>query len=227
MRKKILVVVAHPDDEVLGCGGSIARWSVEGHLVHVLVLADGVAARFKNSEGFGDELNKRKCCAEDAAETMGVKKLKMLQMPDNQMDTLPLLEVVKSIEREILSFEPSLVLTHHSGDVNIDHRVVHQAVLAACRPLPRRSVKELMFFEVLSSTEWNTPASSKVFSPNVFVDISDNLDTKCEALKRYDIECQNFPHPRSVDAVQHLARFRGTTIGVEAAEAFELGRLII
>jgi LmbE family N-acetylglucosaminyl deacetylase len=120
-----------------------------------------------------------------------------------------------------------MVLTHHAGDVNIDHRVVHDAVIAACRPQPGYSVKELLFFEVPSSTEWRPPGSAEPFNPNWFFDITSTLATKMEALRAYEAELRAFPHPRSLKAVEALALWRGATAGVEAAEAFVLGRKIV
>jgi LmbE family N-acetylglucosaminyl deacetylase len=148
-------------------------------------------------------------------------------MPDNRMDGLDLLDVVKLIETTISRLQPCTVLTHHVGDVNIDHRIVHEAVLAACRPQPSHPVRELLFFEVPSSTEWRPPGSGQPFQPNLFIDISKTLAVKLKALETYANELREFPHPRSMRAVEALARWRGATIGVEAAEAFILGRQLI
>ena len=148
-------------------------------------------------------------------------------MPDNRMDSVDLLQVVREIEKSVESHAPSVVLTHHASDVNIDHRVVHDAVLAACRPQPDHPVRRLLFFEVPSSTEWGPAASAQPFSPNFFVNISSTLATKLEALKAYGSELRAFPHPRSLQAVSALAQWRGASVGVVAAEAFVLGREIV
>jgi LmbE family N-acetylglucosaminyl deacetylase len=118
-------------------------------------------------------------------------------------------------------------MTHHAGDVNIDHRIVHDAVIAACRPQPLYPVTELLFFEIASSTEWRPPGSGLMFNPNYFIDISAHVEVKMKALEAYRDELRQFPHPRSVRAVETLARWRGSTVGIEAAEAFILGRKIV
>ena len=143
------------------------------------------------------------------------------------MDELGLLDVVKHVEAFVQSYEPLTVLTHHSGDVNVDHRVIHDAVITVCRPQVNHPVKELLFFEVPSSTEWRPPASAESFQPNWFTDISTTLDVKLEALQAYKAELRPFPHPRSLEAVSALAGWRGATVGVEAAEAFVLGRKLV
>jgi LmbE family N-acetylglucosaminyl deacetylase len=143
---------------------------------------------------------------------------------DNRMDSIPLLEVIKPIETLIDQHRPDMVLTHHSGDLNIDHRRVHQAVTTACRPRHGHPVKTLLFFEVPSSTEWQPPGSGVPFSANWFVDISSSLERKLLALEAYAEEMRDWPHPRSRQGVEHLARWRGATVGVDAAEAFVLGR---
>jgi LmbE family N-acetylglucosaminyl deacetylase len=143
------------------------------------------------------------------------------------MDGVELLDVIKIVEAEIDCYKPCLVLTHHSGDVNVDHRVLHDAVITACRPQPQHPVKNLLFFEVPSSTEWCPAASGMYFAPNYFYDITAFLEKKLEALHAYEPEMRSFPHPRSIEAVEYLARWRGATIGSAAAEAFMLGRAIL
>lgn len=225
--KTVLVVAAHPDDEVVGCGGSIARWSQAGCRVHVLLLADGETSRATESVDVSPELLKhRQQAARQAAAILGCE-VESLAMPDNRMDELALLDVVKPIETAIGRLQPCTVLTHHVGDVNIDHRVVHEAVLAACRPQPGHPVHELLFFELPSSTEWRPPGSAQPFQPNLFIDITSTLATKLKALEAYANELREFPHPRSMRAVEALARWRGATAGVDAAEAFILGRRLI
>jgi len=169
----------------------------------------------------------RRGAAERARATLGCASVELLDWPDNRLDRLELLDVVQRIETFVAGVAPATVLTHHAGDVNIDHRVVHDAVIAACRPLPGSSVKELLFFEVPSSTEWRPPQSAIPFNPTVFVDISATLARKQRALQDYATELRPFPHPRSLEAVTALARWRGATVGVEAAEAFVLGRRLV
>lgn len=228
MTDAILVVAAHPDDEVLGCGGTIAKFTREGRPVHILLLADGETARGLSGSAIDQrQVTARKAAAEAACGILGCSSVELLGLPDNRLDSLALLDVVWQIEAVIERHRPAVVLTHQCGDVNIDHRVVHEAVLAACRPQPSHSVRELLFFEVPSSTEWRPPGSAPAFHPNWFVDIGATLALKLAALEAYQAELRPFPHPRSLQAVEALAQWRGATAGVHAAEAFVLGRKII
>jgi LmbE family N-acetylglucosaminyl deacetylase len=220
----VLVVAAHPDDEVLGCGGTIARLAGEGRAVHVLLLADGETSRDTVA---APALVGRNAAADEAARILGCASVESLQLPDNRLDGEVLLDVVKKVEAAVARHSPGTVFTHHSGDVNIDHRVAHDAVLAACRPQPGHSVRELLFFEVPSSTEWRPPASAPPFAPDWFVDISATLGAKLGALDAYRAEMREFPHPRSRAGVEALARWRGASVGVSAAEAFMLGRRVV
>lgn len=225
----VLVVAAHPDDEVLGCGGTMARLSQAGVNVDVLLIADGEKSRLnKNQLG---EINSlildRQYAAEQARSILGSRSVECLDFPDNALDTVAMLDVVKVIENRIEKFRPDLVLTHHPCDVNIDHRIIHEAVTVACRQVPGFSVKELLFFEVMSSTEWRPVGKGANFEPNYFVDISSTIELKKRALQAYDSEMRSFPHPRSLRATEALANWRGATVGVIAAEAFVLGRRVI
>lgn len=223
----VAVIAAHPDDEVLGCGAVISRFSAEGRQVHVLIMSDGVMSRW-NAENVDaqSELTLRKCAAKEANDILGTASLQFHNLPDNRMDSIDRLDIIKCIEEFIFRTRPDLVLTHHSGDVNIDHRIVHDAVVTACRPQPGFFVKELFFFEVPSSTEWRPSFSAQPFLPNVFIDVTYSLEKKIQALRAYAYELREFPHPRSVAAVEYLARWRGATAGLEAAEAFMLGRRV-
>ncbi|GGI82121.1 PIG-L deacetylase family protein [Legionella impletisoli] len=225
MRKKVLICAAHPDDEVLGCGGTIAKFSDEGADVHILFLADGVSSRDpKESNKLINSSEARRQSAYIAADILGVKSLMFGDFPDNRMDSIGLLEIVKFIENKINEFQPQILLTHYSSDLNIDHRIVNQAVITACRPQPDFFVETLLFFEVCSSTEWQIPTT---FSPNWFVDIAKYLELRSKALEAYSAELRAWPHSRSLKAINHLANWRGASIGVEAAEAFMLGRRVI
>lgn len=228
-RKRVLVVAAHPDDEAIGCGGTIARWVKEDVSVMVSFIADGVGSR--NDGGSPDEnaLASRRRAAEQAIKALGVsRKPRFGDLPDNQLDTIPLLTIVRQIEMLIDQYQPDTVITHHSGDLNVDHQRVHQAVVTACRPQPGHCVRRLLFFEIASSTEWQTPGSSAAaFLPNVFINISNTLDQKVAALQAYHEEMRTWPHARSVEAVVHYARWHGASVGVPAAEVFVLGREIV
>jgi N-acetylglucosamine malate deacetylase 1 len=225
--RSALVVAAHPDDEALGCGGTIARLAGAGVEVHLAFLADGVTARATDDGGAADpaaEIAARRAAAEEACRILGAASVSFDDLPDNRLDSVPLLQICKRVEGLLAQRRPDTVLTHHGGDVNVDHRRVHEAVIVACRPQPAHCVSTLLFFEVPSSTEWQPPGSAPAFLPNWFVDISASLACKLAALDAYKAELRSWPHPRSRQAVEHLARWRGASIGVDAAEAFVLGR---
>lgn len=221
----ILVVAAHADDEVLGCGGTIAKHKSQGATVNVALLADGVFSRSKERIGANEDLRIRNSAARDANKILGVDQVIFGKFPDNRMDSVDLLDVVKYVEYLINEFRPDLVLTHHSNDLNIDHRVVSQAVCTACRPQKNCSVKSILFFEVPSSTEWQIN-SINAFSPHLFEDITDYLAKKNRALEVYSMEMRDWPHPRSIEGVTHLAKWRGATVGVDSAESFIVGRIV-
>ena len=220
--KSILVVAAHPDDEVLGCGGYIANQVRSGDEVFVTFLSDGVTSR-RGNLGL-QEIESRRNAARLASKVLGASDVSFGDFPDNKLDASPLLEVIKSIEAVVERVRPQIVLTHFGGDLNIDHRIVNQAVLTACRPTVDQVVKQIMFFEVSSSTEWQVPTEGEAFVPNWFEDISQTLELKVKALLMYEHELREWPHPRSVKAIEHLAHWRGASCGVDAAEAFVLGR---
>lgn len=229
MKNRVLVVAAHPDDEVLGCGGTILRHTSNADTVRILILAEGVTSRdpLRDKEKHSVELAQLHADSTEAAKRLGAESVRLCSFPDNRMDRLDLLDVVKEVEHEISAFQPNIVYTHHSGDVNIDHRITHDAVITACRPLPGNPVETLLFFEILSSTEWQIPSPGRIFTPNWFVNIEEKFEGKLNALHCYASEMREFPHPRSYEGVRSLASYRGTTIGCKYAEAFSLGRKII
>jgi LmbE family N-acetylglucosaminyl deacetylase len=228
-QKCALVIAAHPDDEVLGCAGTVAELCAQGWEVHHLILAEGAASRLLTAGERGcvsSEISALQQSAKKAANALGVRSVEFGDFPDNRMDGVNLLDIVKRIESTIESLRPIRVYTHQAWDVNVDHRIVHEAVAAATRPTPGHPVQQLLYFEVPSSTEWRTSGAPMAFYPNYFVDISKRLDIKRHALEAYASEMRTFPHPRSVQAVMHLAAWRGSTVGVAAAEAFQVGRWI-
>ena len=224
----ILVVAAHPDDEVLGCGGTIVKHINQGDEVHVLILAEGITSRDtkRDRSNSKEELSELGIAAHKAHKIMGTSSLKLLDYADNRMDSVDLLDIVKTVEEEVKEKKPKIVYTHHHGDLNIDHQITHQAVLTACRPDPDQSVRKILAFEVQSSTDWQSQIANKIFTPNHYINISDYLDFKLKALEAYSSEMRSWPHSRSIKAVEHLALWRGSTVGIEAAESFQLIRQI-
>lgn len=222
--ERVLVVAAHPDDEALGCGASIAWHREQGAKVWVLVLGEGVTSRKELSETQKTKgvAGLRKA-AQRAGKILGVERVILKEFPDQAFDRLPLLTLVHSIEEVMRLCRPTLVYTHHWGDVNVDHRRATEAVEAAIRPMPGSSVRNALSFEVPSSTEWNFAKRKRGFSPNVFQAISKtHLAKKLAALKAYRAEMRAFPHPRSSEYLTALAKVRGGQSGFKLAEAFEL-----
>lgn len=224
--QQVLIVAAHPDDEVLGCGGTIARHADAGDQVQVLIVAEGATSRQQQRDRTqaSDELSALAQAAHKAGAILGAQGVELLALPDNRLDSLDRLDLTKLIEERIAHHQPRVVYVHHAGDVNVDHRRLHEAVVTACRPTPGHSVLRLLSFEVASSTEWQPPGSAPAFQPNWFVDISTQWPRKREALAVYANEMRPWPHARSLEALEHLARWRGAQVGVEAAEAFCLLR---
>jgi LmbE family N-acetylglucosaminyl deacetylase len=220
--RTVLVVAAHADDEALGCGGTIARHVMEGDRVHLVVMADGVHSRLDVNPV---DLERRLMAAGRAQKILGIEEVHYLGFPDNRMDSLALLDIVQALEPVLQKLAPQVVYTHHHGDLNIDHRITQQAVMTACRPQPGHAVKEIYGFEVMSSTEWASP-QSEPFLPSFFVDITAQLETKQLALAAYAEELRPVPHSRSMEHLEALARHRGYCMGLDAAEAFVVYRLI-
>lgn len=221
----VLIFAAHPDDEVLGCGGTMAKLADHGVAVHVVFLADGVFSR-QGGATQTTELLARREAAKKACHILGASSVSFGEFPDNRMDSVAMLAITQFVEGHLHQHRPVTVLTHHISDVNIDHRRTLQAVTVACRPQIGNSVKSLLSFEVPSSTEWQLPGQAPSFAPDWFVDISATLYRKLDALRAYQFELREWPHPRSIQGVEHLAKWRGATVGVDAAEAFVLGRQI-
>ena len=223
----ILVIAAHPDDEVLGCGGTMARLALEGNNVYTLILGEGITARDKKRDlaKRENEIAELRKQVENANKILGVKKVYTYDFPDNRFDTVPLLDIIKTIEKIKEDIKPDVVFTHHYGDLNIDHQITFKAVMTAFRPIKDESVKEIYSFEIPSSTEWNAPFSLTYFMPDYFVDVSRSLKVKINALKEYETELRDFPHPRSLKAVELNAKLWGVKMGFEAAEAFKTIRI--
>lgn len=221
--RSVLVVAAHPDDEVLGCGGTISKLSRKGAKVHVAFLADGVSSRAPEKPN-ARELAARRNAARTACRVLGAQPPTFFDFPDNRLDTVPLLTLAKAVESLTSAHAPEAVFTHAARDLNIDHEMVHRAVATACRPQGKHPVKTLLCFEVPSSTEWQPPGSAPAFEPNWFEDISQTLALKMRAMAAYSRELRAWPHPRSQKGILALAQWRGATISAAAAEAFVLAR---
>ena len=225
MKKKILVVAAHPDDEILGCGGTVARLIREKHEAYVLVLGEGVTSRGeeRNKKSNAAALQKLKREARMANSIIGVKDVIIKGLPDNRFDTMPFLDVVKLVEKVKKEIKPAVIFTHYRNDLNIDHRITCEAVLTATRPMPGECVKKIYSFEVLSSTEYSYPLT---FSPDTFFDITDTIKLKLKAFAEYKSEICKYPHPRSVEGVELSAKTWGIRCGLYLVEAFETIRII-
>jgi len=222
--KNILVVASHPDDEVLGCGGTLYNLKKKGAKISVLFLSDGESSR--KHPKIKQLILDRKKQALKAGKILGIKNITFGDFPDNSMDTIPMLKVIKFIEKKIKEVKPDVIFTHFESDLNIDHQITSKAVITACRPIKNQTVKSVIFFEVLSSSEWNISIKNKSFKPNYFVDISKSLKFKLKALKLYKREMRKWPHPRSIQGVKLLSKTRGSSVGLSNAEAFILGRHI-
>lgn len=221
--RNILVVVAHRDDEVLGLGGTIAKHVNKGDVIYVVSMTDGVGAR---EVDVGLEIELRKKASVSAGKILGLNWVEVQSFPDNAMDTVPLLDVIKVIEKVKFTLNPSLIYTHSASDLNIDHRIVSQAVLTAFRPQPNENWEEIRIFETPSVTDFSHKSIAGYFHPNLYVDITRTWDKKISALKSYSLEMREAPHSRSFMGVENLAKYRGNQAGVEFAEAFEIVRRI-
>lgn len=219
---KVMVIAPHPDDEVLGCGGAMARHTSEGDEVFVLVVTRGVPELFSPETIEGTRLELKA-----AHEILGIQETIFLDLPAPRLDTVPGHVIADGINEEIRRIQPEIVYLPHRGDIHSDHRFVYYATLVACRPIHNRSVRKLLCYETISETEWAPPFGEDAFVPTVFVDISEYLETKLAAMACYKSQLQNPPLPRSLSGLENLAKVRGNGIGLAAAEAFMLVREIV
>jgi len=225
--EKILVIVAHADDEAIGCGGTLLKHKNNGDCISIIYMTDGVGARDKTPSAKKSTARENRLTAQQqACQQLNVSSYYNFDFPDNRMDQVALIDITQAIEPIISELQPTVIYTHHGGDLNIDHRIVHQAVLTACRPQPNTSVQKILSFEVNSSTEWASSSMSALFIPNYFVDISQYQNEKQQLLDKYQQEMKHYPHSRSIKAISYLNNVRGSAVGVESAEAFMLIRAI-
>lgn len=225
MSKKILIVAAHPDDEVLGCFGTVSKLIKEGYEAYTLILGEGKTSRLdtrkveenkEQLEILNDEIKK-------ANDIIGIKKCFVYDFPDNRFDSVDLLDIIKVISKIKEEIKPDIIFTHYENDLNIDHKITYQAVITATRPIENESVKEIYSFEILSSTEWQYPIS---FSPDVFFDIQDTMELKLNAMRCYKSELCLYPHPRSLEGIELNAKYNGIRVGKNYVEAFKSVRVI-
>lgn len=224
--KTVLVVAAHPDDEILGVGGTVARHVSAGDQVYALILGEGQTSRGDHREDISSAVvNALHNNARESAKAVGYHDVFFADFPDNRFDQADLLDIVKVVEKRIEALTPQIIYTHYSGDLNIDHQYTARAVLTAARPVGAYCVDEIYAFETLSSSEWNFDYSVQpAFSPNVFVDITKYYEKKVQAMSCYVSELCQFPHPRSLAGMDALSKTRGMAAGMERAEAFMLIR---
>lgn len=227
MNKKVLVIVAHPDDEILGMGGTIAKYVAMGNVVALLIVTDGSTSQYKDDPRLNEIIEEKKSETQNAANILGISKIYYGGQPDMRLDITAHTEVNAAIEKVIDDFEPDIVYTHFEGDVNRDHQCVYQSTLVACRPVPNQKVKELYSFSVPSSTEWNVQTKNAVYTPTVYVDIDGEYAIKkYQAMACYKTELRDYPHPRSIETLTILDKATGLQVGLKCAESFIAHRII-
>lgn len=230
MRKKnILIIAAHPDDEVLGLGGTILYHKKKGDHISVIFMSDGVTGRdfHYNRKKREDEIIQRKKMSQSAFEYYDGYHIDFFDLPNLRMDQEPILKLTKLIEKKIAFLKPSIIYTHCASDTNIDHVITHKAVVIACRPIPNFIVESIRAFEVPSSTEYSVETLGTQFLPNLYIDISIFKKEKMKLIKCYDYEMRAHPHPRSYRSLLAKDIYRGSSVGLKYAEAFIEIRKII
>lgn len=222
MRNKIAIIAAHPDDEVLGMAGSIAKHTRNGDEVNILFMSDGVTGRDINydRESRLSEINARKQSAQTAGNILGVNSIEYCDYPNLRMDTVSVLEVTQKIEQHLQRWGATIVYTHHSSDTNVDHGVCFKSTLIACRPIPQCKIRSIRCFEILSSTEYSVSNHGPAFDPNLFIDVEEFVEAKIACIRAYDYEMRPAPFPRSEKVVEAQLTLRGSQVGLTAAEAF-------
>lgn len=223
--KKILVFAAHPDDELLGCGATLLKYQKKGFKIKTFFFGDGESSRNMNKKKIFNLIIRREKQAETVSKKGKFEKPIFKRFPDNKLDTVPLLDIVKFIEKQIRDNKPEIIFTHFENDLNIDHQIIYKAVITATRPLSKTFVKKIYSFEIPSSTDFSlSRRSKKIFNPNFFVEVEKTIKNKLDLLKIYKDEIKKWPHPRSLKSIKNLSMHRGSQIGKKYAEAFILVR---
>ncbi|MBR4793268.1 MAG: PIG-L family deacetylase [Bacteroidaceae bacterium] len=229
--KRIMVVAAHPDDELLGVGATMHKLIKEqGCEVRVIILGEGITSRSdtRDTEKWKDVLEKHRQNIYRAGSHIGYENIHIYGFSDNRFDSHALLDIIKIVEHEKEDFQPEVIFTHNAGDLNIDHQRTFQAVMTATRPMLDESVRTVICFETPSATDWQYNSHPEQFKPNMYFEVGeDDIQAKCEAMSEYVFETREYPHPRSIKALKVLAQYRGYTSGCEMAEAFEIVRNLI
>ena len=220
--KKILVLGAHSDDEVLGVGGAILQAKENNSQVDVLIVTDSASAQYKEKQKLEDrDSNLHQCC-----KLLKVDNVFQWDLPDMRLDTLSHLELNKKLGAFISDSNYDTIFIHHPHDINMDHQVLFNSLMVVCRPIPNQKVKTILTYYTPSSTEWGSFEKNRMFCPNIFVDIENQIALKLEALSKYTDEVRNFPHPRSIENVKNVAKYFGSQVGLMFAEPFCLIRSI-
>lgn len=228
--KKIMIVVAHPDDELLGLGATMHKLIHEYNVkTHLVILGEGITSRSnkRDTKEWQKELSIHKKNFNNAKAAIGYHSLSVYDFPDNRFDSVALLDIIKVIEKEKEKFKPEVIFTHHGGDLNIDHQRTFEAVVTCTRPMADEKAKTIITFETPSGTEWRASTDPKHFVPNMFIEVSEkNLNAKIKGMESYEFEKRKYPHPRSPEALKIQAQRWGIVVGKKLAEAFTLVRNI-
>lgn len=223
----VLVVAAHPDDEVLGLGGTISKLAADGAKIHLLILTDGSSAQYRNDPKLEEILKEKERETQACAEILGIETVDYGGFPDMKLDTVPHILLNQCIERAVEAYRPEIVFTHFWGDVNRDHQCAFSSTMVAVRPAAEQCVKQVFCYRTPSSTEWNVQTAQTAFMATCFTDISLFQKKKAEAIACYAKELREYPHPRSLKAIEIADMAMGVNVGAEYAEAFVVARMFL